>query len=127
RGLDRFFLVDSGPAANETAIKLARSYHKARGNPRKVKVISRARAYHGATYGTLSATRLRQYHEHVSPLMEGFVEAPAPYRYRCESCATLPACTKAGVGAGGALLRREGADRVARLRGEPVQAAGGIV
>ena len=44
-GLDRFFFVDSGSAANETAIKLARSYHKARGKARKVKVISRARAY----------------------------------------------------------------------------------
>jgi putrescine---pyruvate transaminase len=126
-GLDRFFFVDSGSAANETAIKLARSYHKARGHARKVKVISRARAYHGATYGTLSATRLRQYHEHVSPLMEGFLEAPAPYRYRCEMCSTASACTEACADAIDALIRREGPDTVAMVIGEPVQAAGGIV
>ena len=126
-GLDRFFFVDSGSAANETAIKLARSYHKARGNPRKVKVVSRARAYHGATYGTLSATRLRQYHEHVSPLMEGFLEAPAPYRYRCEACGIAPACTEACADAVDALIRREGPDTVAMVIAEPVQAAGGIV
>ena len=124
---DRVFFSNSGAEANETAIKLARSYHKARGNARKVKVISRARAYHGATYGTLSATRLRQYHEHVSPLMEGFVEAPAPYRYRCETCATLPACTEACADAVDALIRREGPDTVAMVIGEPVQAAGGII
>jgi putrescine---pyruvate transaminase len=126
-GLDRVFFVDSGSAANETAIKLARSYHKARGNGRKVKVISRARAYHGATYGTLSATRLRQYHEHVSPLMEGFLEAPAPYRYRCEACATHPTCTEACADAVDALIRREGPETVAMVIAEPVQAAGGII
>jgi adenosylmethionine-8-amino-7-oxononanoate aminotransferase len=126
-GLDRFFFTDSGSAANETAIKLSRSYHKARGNPRKVKVISRARAYHGATYGTLSATRLRQYHEHVSPLMEGFVEAPAPYRYRCEACGTQPSCTGGCAEAVDALIRREGPDTVAMVIAEPVQAAGGII
>jgi putrescine aminotransferase len=125
--LDRFFFVDSGSAANETAIKLARSYHKARGNPRKVKVISRARAYHGATYGTLSATRLRQYHEHISPLMEGFVEAPTPYRYRCEACGPLPACTEVCVDAVDTLIRREDPDTVAMVIVEPVQAAGGII
>jgi len=126
-GLDRFFFVDSGSAANETAIKLARSYHKARGNSRKVKVISRARAYHGATYGTLSATRLRQYHEHVSPLMEGFLEAPAPYRYRCEACSMLDSCTEACADSVDALIRREGPDTVAMVIAEPVQAAGGII
>ena len=126
-GLDRFFFVDSGSAANETAIKLARSYHKARGYARKVKVISRARAYHGATYGTLSATRLRQYHEHVSPLMEGFLEAPAPYRYRCEACSMLDGCTEACADSVDALIRREGPDTVAMVIAEPVQAAGGIV
>jgi putrescine aminotransferase len=126
-GLDRFFFVDSGSAANETAIKLARSYHKTRGNPRKVKVISRARAYHGATYGTLSATRLRQYHEHVSPLMDGFLEAPAPYRYRCEACSLLDDCTEACADSVDALIRREGPDTVAMVIAEPVQAAGGII
>ena len=126
-GLDRFFFVDSGSAANETAIKLARAYHKARGNARKVKVVSRARAYHGATYGTLSATRLHQYHEHISPLMEGFVEAPTPYRYRCEACGTLPSCTGACAEAVDALIRREGPDTVAMVIAEPVQAAGGII
>src|SRR5262249_38551221 len=117
-GLDRFFFVDSGSAANETAIKLPRSYHKARRHARKVKVISRARAYPGATSGTLSATRLRQYHEHVSPLMEGFLEAPAPYRYRCEACSMLDSCTEACADSVDALIRREGPDTVAMVIAE---------
>jgi adenosylmethionine-8-amino-7-oxononanoate aminotransferase len=59
--------------------------------------------------------------------MEGFLEAPAPYRYRCEACRTAPACTGACTDAVDALIRREGPDTVAMVNGEPVQAAGGII
>ncbi len=126
-GLNRVFFVGSGSEANETAVKLARSYHKVRGHPRKVKVISRARAYHGATYGVLSATRLRQYHEFVDPLMQGFLEAPAPYRYRCELCHTEPTCSNACANELEAILRREDPDTVAMMIAEPVQGAGGVI
>jgi putrescine aminotransferase len=126
-GLDRLFFVSSGSEAAETAIKLARAYHKVRGRPRKVKVVSRVRAYHGATYGVLSATRLRQYHESFEPLMQGVLEAPAPYRYRCELCADGPACTRRCATELEALLLREDPDTVAMFIAEPVQGAGGII
>ena len=126
-GLDRVFFVGSGSEANETAVKLARAYHAARGHPGKVKVITRARAYHGATYGVLSATRLRQYHEAVTPLMEGFVEAPAPYRYRCDACRDEPACTLGCADGLEAAIRREGAETVAMVIAEPIQGAGGVL
>ena len=38
------------------AIKLARSYHHANGEPMRRKVIGRKIAYHGTTYGALSLT-----------------------------------------------------------------------
>ena len=59
--------------------------------------------------------------------MEGFVEAPAPYRYRCDACGTQPSCTGACAEAVDALIRREGPDTVAMVIAEPVQAAGGII
>jgi putrescine aminotransferase len=126
-GLSRLFFVGSGSEAAETAIKLARAYHKVRGRSRKVKVVSRVRAYHGATYGVLSATRLRQYHEYFEPLMQGVLEAPAPYRYRCEYCAGQPACTKRCATELDALIQREDPDTVAMFIAEPVQGAGGII
>jgi putrescine aminotransferase len=126
-GLERVFFVGSGSEANETSVKLARAYHKARGNPGKVKVITRARAYHGATYGTLSATRLRTYHQHVEPLMQGFIEAPTPYRYRCQDCQDRPACTLDCAAGLEATILREGPDTVAMVIAEPVQGAGGII
>jgi len=126
-GLDRVFFVGSGSEANETSVKLARAYHKARGHDRKVKVITRTRAYHGATYGTLSATRIRQYHQHVQPLMQGFIEAPAPYRYRCDDCRAAPACTLACADGIEAAILREGPETVAMVILEPVMGAGGII
>ncbi len=54
--LNRVFFTNSGSEAVESAIKLSRSYHRARGNGQKTKLIAREIAYHGTTLGALSAT-----------------------------------------------------------------------
>src|SRR5207248_3601533 len=51
--LNRVFFVSGGSEAVETAWKLARQYHDARGE-RRWKAISRRLAYHGTTMGALS-------------------------------------------------------------------------
>ena len=47
--LSRVFLVSGGSEANETALKIARAYHRLRGEPGRFKIISRKGSYHGAT------------------------------------------------------------------------------
>src|SRR3954447_15110635 len=54
--LNRVFFTSSGSEAVESAIKLARSYHRSRGNGQKHKLVAREIAYHGTTLGALSAT-----------------------------------------------------------------------
>ena len=54
--INRFFFTSGGAEANETAIKVARSYWKLRGKPAKTKVISRELGYHGVTLAAMSAT-----------------------------------------------------------------------
>ena len=54
--LNRVFFTSGGSEAVESALKLARQYHKLTGNPNKTKVIAREIAYHGTTLGALSAT-----------------------------------------------------------------------
>src|ERR671928_12299 len=54
--LNRVFFTSGGSESVETALKLARQYHRLRGNPNKHKVVAREIAYHGATLGALSAT-----------------------------------------------------------------------
>lgn len=61
--LEHVFFVSSGSEAVESAVKLARNYHVARGEDARVKVIAREWAYHGTTLGALAVTgvpRLRQ-------------------------------------------------------------------
>ena len=54
--LNRVFFTSGGGEAVESALKVARQFHKLTGNPNKTKVIAREVAYHGTTLGALSAT-----------------------------------------------------------------------
>jgi acetylornithine/LysW-gamma-L-lysine aminotransferase len=66
RGLGKALLTNSGTESVEAAIKLARR-HTA-----KKKIISMKGAFHGKTYGSLSATWNKKYRDPFGPLLEGF-------------------------------------------------------
>ena len=53
-GLDGIFFVNSGSEAADTALKIARAYHVARGEPERVWLVGRERGYHGVNFGGLS-------------------------------------------------------------------------
>jgi beta-alanine--pyruvate transaminase len=53
-GLDRIFLTNSGSESADTALKMALSYHRARGDAGRVRLIGRARGYHGVNFGGMS-------------------------------------------------------------------------
>ena len=53
--LNKVYFTCGGSEANESAIKLARQYHKGTGHPEKHLVIGRWQSYHGNTLGSLSA------------------------------------------------------------------------
>ncbi len=55
-GFTRVQFATGGAEANETALRLARSYHVERGEPARWRVISPAQAYHGPTMATLGLT-----------------------------------------------------------------------
>lgn len=46
-GMDRVFFSNSGTEANETALKIARKYGKAKGGERKSKIICMKESFHG--------------------------------------------------------------------------------
>ena len=87
--LTRVFPVSGGSEANETALKIARAYHKRRGEPNRYKIISRKGSYHGTTAGVLWLGGLAGIHadrgrEDFEPAYPGMVYAPQPNSYRCE-------------------------------------------
>ncbi len=53
-GLDRVFFASSGSEAVDSAIKICLAYHKAKGEPQRTKLVSRAWGYHGVNLGGTS-------------------------------------------------------------------------
>lgn len=74
--LDSSFFVSSGSEAVEAVVKLARQYHRANGEPERYKVISRKAAYHGTSFGALSATGIPSFKAPFEPLLQGFEHVP---------------------------------------------------
>ena len=76
--LSHSFLTSSGSEATETAIKLARQYHRMRGDHHRYKFISRYGSYHGAGFGGLSMSGRRHRDSVYYPLMPGGVHVMPP-------------------------------------------------
>ena len=115
--LDHFFFVNSGSEAVESAIKVARQYHAANGDPQRIKVISRNYAYHGTTMGALGVTGLAGLQEPFLPLLPIHLKAPNTNSYRPQ--------TDDPAGAIEDLIVAEGPETVSAVFVEPVQNAGG--
>ena len=119
--LNRVFFTSGGSEAVESAIKLARQYHKVTGNPLKTKIIAREVAYHGTTLGALSATGIPSLKTPFEPTMPGASHVPNTNTFR------LPVGLSAGDLAETVRHRIEfeGPETVAAVIMEPVQNAGG--
>ena len=76
--LNRVFLTSSGSEATETATKLARQYHRLRGDHHRYKFISRYGSYHGAGMGGTSIGGRRRRDSLYYPLMPGTVNIAPP-------------------------------------------------
>jgi acetylornithine/N-succinyldiaminopimelate aminotransferase len=73
---DTVFFTNSGAEAIECAIKTARRYHFAAGNPQKNTLICFNNAFHGRTMGAISATDQEKMRVGFEPLAPGFAYAP---------------------------------------------------
>jgi acetylornithine/N-succinyldiaminopimelate aminotransferase len=73
---DTVFFTNSGAEAVECAIKTARRYHHAKGNPHKNVLITFSNAFHGRTMATVSATDQAKLRDGFAPLLEGFTVVP---------------------------------------------------
>jgi len=73
---DTIFFTNSGAEAVECAIKTARRYHYANGNPQRTTLITFNNAFHGRTMGAISATNQPKMRDGFEPLLPGFKYAP---------------------------------------------------
>ena len=127
-GLNTTFFASGGGEANESAFKTARYYWKRKGQPDRIKVISRMSAYHGITLATMSATGVSMYWSMFEPLVPNFSHIPAPNTYRYEG--DIKEGETVGQAAARALeeaILNEGPETVAAFIAEPIQGAGGVI
>ncbi len=116
----RLYLVSGGSEATETAIKLARQYHVARGDAGRYKVIFRWPSYHGSTLGALAVSGRPALRSAFEPLLQEMPRVPAPYAYRCALPGCGPTCSLECCRALEATIKAEGADVVSAFIAEPV-------
>ena len=73
---DVVFFANSGAEANEAAIKMARKYHAANGEPERFRIVTFEGAFHGRTLATIAAGGQKKYLEGFGPKVEGFDQVP---------------------------------------------------
>ena len=74
--------VSGGSEATETALKMARAYHLARGEPDRQIVIARWSSYHGNTLGALDLSGRAPLRRPYEPWLGRFRHVSAAYPYR---------------------------------------------
>jgi acetylornithine/N-succinyldiaminopimelate aminotransferase len=73
---DTMFFCNSGAEAMECAIKMARKYHFANGQPERTTIITFEGAFHGRTLATIAAGGQEKYLEGFEPRISGFRQLP---------------------------------------------------
>ncbi|MBO4939797.1 MAG: aspartate aminotransferase family protein [Clostridia bacterium] len=76
-GMKKVFFSNSGAEANECAIKAARKYGELKKGKEYYTIITLKNSFHGRTITTLSATGQDVFHEHFTPMTDGFIFAQA--------------------------------------------------
>ncbi|MCA3247669.1 MAG: aspartate aminotransferase family protein [Tagaea sp.] len=126
--MSKIFFANSGSEANDTAIKLVWYVSNAKGEPKRKKILSREKAYHGVTIAAASLTRLpanqRDFDLPIFPV--AYAETPHHYRN------ALPGESEEQFAARLAenlekLILAEGPETIAAMFVEPVMGAGGAI
>jgi adenosylmethionine-8-amino-7-oxononanoate aminotransferase len=120
----RIYPVSGGSEAVETALKMARAYHLARGEDRW-RVIGRQGSYHGNTRGALDVGGREPLRRPYEPWLGLASHTLAPYEYRCPFAGTHPAgCGPRYAEALEQEIQASPAGTVAAFVAEPVAGAG---
>jgi adenosylmethionine-8-amino-7-oxononanoate aminotransferase len=122
--LNRVFFVSGGSEAVESAWKLARQYHQARGE-RRWKAISRHVAYHGTTMGALSINGIPALRAPFEPLVPDVLHVRNTNRYHRPESETEAEFTAFLLDDLDFTIQKAGPETVAMVIMEPVQNAGG--
>jgi beta-alanine--pyruvate transaminase len=125
-GMGHVFFTNSGSEAVDTALKVARAYHQARGDARRTKLVGRAKGYHGMGWGGLSVSGIARHKRDFGPLLPDTAHLPLPYDASSRYSRGLPAEGASYADALEQLLLVHDAGTIAAVIVEPVTGSGGV-
>jgi len=127
-GLSRAFYTSGGGDSVETALRLARQYHKIKGDGSRFKFLSLKKGYHGTQFGGASVNGNANFRKPYEPLLSGCFHIPSPYAYRNPFNETDPErLSQLCLNSLEDEIAFQGADTIAAMIMEPVLGAGGVI
>jgi 4-aminobutyrate---pyruvate transaminase len=126
--VSKVFFGCSGSDANDTQMKLMWYYNNALGRPKKKKIISRLKGYHGVSIASASLTGLPNNHIDFDLPLPGVLHTSCPHHYRfgAEGESEEDFATRLAAELEEMILQH-GPDTVAAFIAEPVMGAGGVI
>jgi len=119
----RVFPVSGGSEAMESALKMARAYHLARGDGERTIIIARDHSYHGNTRGALDVSGRAPLRRPYEPWLGKTVRVPAVSEYRCPNPGHPEGCARFHATHLERAILEVGPERVAAFVAEPVGGA----
>ncbi|MEM9531504.1 MAG: aspartate aminotransferase family protein [Pseudomonadota bacterium] len=126
-GFNRVFFTSSGSEANDTVVRMVRTYWSALGQPKRQVIISRRNAYHGSTVAAASLGGMGDMHKQGGLPIPDIEHIDQPYWFGSDQQLSPEAFGKHAAEALEARIQAVGPERVAAFIGEPIQGAGGVI
>ena len=124
----KVFFCNSGSEAADPVVKMIWYLNNALGRPKKKKIISRFKAYHGVTVAAASITGVPVNHTAFDLPLDGFLHTDMPHHYRNgEDGETEEEFATRCADNLDRLIEAEGPETVAGFFAEPVMGAGGVI
>lgn len=124
---NQVFYGQSGSDANDTIVRMVRTYWNLKKQPKKKTIISRTNGYHGSTMVAASLGGMSYMHALADLPLPGFVHIRQPYWYGEGGDMTPEDFGKLAAKALEDKILELGAENVAAFIGEPIQGAGGVI
>lgn len=126
-GLNHVFFAGSGSEANDTNIRMVRTYWAEKGQPEKSHIISRKNAYHGSSVGSGSLGGMSYMHAQGGMPIPGIQHINQPDWWGEGGDMTPEEFGLARARELEEKILELGEDKVAAFIAEPVQGAGGVI
>ncbi|MFP4406266.1 aminotransferase class III-fold pyridoxal phosphate-dependent enzyme [Rhodosalinus sp.] len=127
-GMARVFFTSGGSDSVDTCLRLARQYHKLRGEPGRIKFLSLKKGYHGTHWGGASVNGNARFRTAYEPMLPGCFHLPSPYTYRNPFDESDPERLAQRIAA--AMedeIAFQDPSSIAAFIMEPIQGAGGVI